>query len=203
MLVALLGVGVFAAYVKLTPPAQHVAPELHRPAETAVVAPEKHESFVREKPAGPSVEVDAGPQLRVPALSGEEVKLGRKAGSVPSGVKPMVFIANETLKDLKIDKARAIGVDVHGRNALIDFNPEIEKGYGSTEEGELIKALSTALGQFPEIDTFQIVVDGKPLDTLGELDLSDPIAVIRPDGKSSVPEAPTKPGEDPASPSED
>lgn len=202
MLVALLGVGVFAAYVKLTPPAQHVAPELHRPSEV-VAAPEKPESFVRERKAGPTVEVDSGPQLRVPTLSGDDVKLGRKAGPVPSGVKPMVFIANETLKDLKIDKARAIGVDIHGRNALIDFNPEIEKGYGSTEEGEVIRALSAALGQFSEIDTFQIVVDGKTLDTLGELDLSEPIAVIRSDGKSSVQETPTKPGEDPASPSED
>jgi len=190
--IALLGVGVFAAYVKLTPSAAHVAPDIRKP------EPLVH----HERPKGPSVEVQSSSaqEFKIPVLHGENVSLDKSAGKAPSGVKPMVFVATETLKQLKIDGAKAIGVDVKDRNALVDFNPALDKGYGSMEEGQLIKSLQWALGQFPEIDTFQIVIDGQVKTTLGQLDLTDPIPVTRPDGKSAVPDSETTPSEGQATP---
>ncbi len=52
------------------------------------------------------------------------------------------------------------------------------------EEGYLIKAIQMALGQFKDIDKFQIIVDGKAVDSLGNIDLSKPVDVIRPGQKS-------------------
>lgn len=197
MVLAALGVGVFAAYVRFGPNVQRVPDEIRRPS----VASET--SSHRSRPHGPSVEIETSPalDLKIPVVEGDTVHLGKSAGPVPSGTKPMVFLATATLKQLKIEGARALGVDVKGRNALIDFNEALDKGYGSTEEGYLISSLQWALGQFPEIDTFQIVIDGQVKDTLGQLDLSEPISVTRPDGKPAVPDSSTTPSEDPASPS--
>jgi len=193
MAMALLGVVVFAGYVKLTPSASHVADDLRAKPDPIV-----HDVH----PKRPSVEVESSdtPQLKVPVLHGEDVSLDKLAGKTPSGVKPMVFVATETLKQLKIQGAKAIGVDIKDRNALVDFNPALDKGYGSMEEGQLIKSLQWALGQFPEIDTFQIVIDGEVKKSLGQLDLTDPIPVTRPDGRSAVPETSPTPSEDPATP---
>ncbi|AIE87036.1 GerMN domain-containing protein [Fimbriimonas ginsengisoli] len=198
MLVAALGVIGFAAYVKMAPGASHVPEPLRRPAIESPVG--NLPSSPRRHSAGPDVKVDShtDPDLKVPAVQGNDVKLAHSAGKVPDGVKPMVFLANATLESLKIEKAKALGVEIKDRNALVDFNPELEKGYGSTEEGQLIKALQMALGQFPDIDTFQIVIDGKTIDSLGQIDLSEPISVIRPDGTEAKPPS-TKPDEDPAS----
>lgn len=232
MLVAALGVGALYAYVKFTPAAQHVAVADRRTTDSEdAPTPRRHS---RESDTdGPDVSVKSSPdlKLRVPSVDGLNVKLGKSAGRVPDGIKPMVFISNATLKELNLDKARALGVDIKNRNALVDFNEDIESGFGSMEEGMVIKALQTALGQFPEIDTFQFVVGGKALTTLGQADLTDPIPVIRaatptssdagstkvgateggPGGASEKAPtsdehgsgAPSKPSEDPKAPPED
>lgn len=197
LLAAALGVGVFAAYVRMTPNANHVPNDLreHSTPKKEVSAPPVHHR-------GPSVEVDSSSSqdLKIPVLKGGDVTLGPDAGTPPKGMNPMVFLATATLKQLKIEGARALSVDIHGRNALIDFNDALDKGYGSTEEGQLIKSLQWALGQFPTIDTFQIVIDGKIKDTLGQIDLSDPIPVTRPDGKDAVPADSPKTDEAPPTP---
>lgn len=195
MTIALLGVGVFAAYVKFTPSAARVSDDL-RPKKAVETAIHNHPS------KGPAVDVESSSanELKIPVVHGMDVTLDKPAGTVPSGVKPMLFIATETLKQLKISGAKAIGVDIKGRNALIDFTPQLDKGYGSMEEGQLIKSLQWALGQFPEIDTFQIVIDGEVKKSLGQLDLTDPISVTRPDGKDAVPDPASTPDAAPATP---
>lgn len=172
-LLAALGGGVLAAYVKLTPAALHV----ERP----------------DQSAGPDVSVRAHPDnstqitgrqngstLLVPTVDQDDVKLTKPAGDTPEGVRPEVFLVNQTLDSLKVDGAKAVGIDVKDRVAIVSFNPGIQKGYGTIEEGHLIKALSMALGQFPEIDAFQVAVEGKTVDSLGNIDLTTPVLVIRP-----------------------
>lgn len=199
MLIAALGVGVFAAYVRLTPSAAHVDAGVRRPAVEAPIDRPKEPVVRRSHEHGPDVTLQETPKalaFKLPKIDGDNVSLGGPAGPVPQGIQPAVFLATETMKVLKIDGAKALTARIDGRNAIIEFTPALEKGYGSTEEGTLIKALQTALGQVTDFDTFQLAIEGKTLDTLGQIDLSEPIPVIR-DGKEVTPA-----GTDPAKPSE-
>jgi hypothetical protein len=177
LLLTVLGAGVLAAYVGLNPKAAHVvndspgAPDIS--IKSRVTAPPKNENA-------------DGPTLLVPALLENDVKLDKPAGQVPEGVAPEVHLINRTLESLNVDGARALGIDTKDRTAMISFNPGIEKGYGTIEEGHLIKALRMALGQFPNIDRFQLLVDGKVVDSLGNIDLTTPVEVLRPGQKETT-----------------
>ena len=173
MLLTLCGAGVLAAYVRMTPAAAHVM------ADTSSSGP----SVTISEHATPRTQAQSDTNslhLLVPSIEKNDVALTKAAGDPPDGVRPEVFLVNQTLTSLQIDGARAIGIDVKDRVAMVDFNSGIEKGYGTIEEGHLIKALQMALGQFKDIDSFQIVVDGKIVDSLGNLDLTEPPKVIRP-----------------------
>ena len=173
LLMTLLGGGVLAGYVRLTPQAAHVTTD-RRQSEPEVSILSRPDKI--EEPTTQSV-----PQtLLIPTLDGETIKLGKDAGTPPEGVKPEVYLVNATLQSLELPGARAVGVDIKNHIAMMDFNPSLQKGYGSIEEGNLVKSLQMALGQFKDINKFQIVIEGKAIDTLGNIDLSEPIPVIRP-----------------------
>jgi len=181
MLLTLLGAGGVAAYVKMSPQAAHVSqgpaqagPDLtiqSQPPHEADIAPTKSDG------------------LLVPAIVQNDIKLDKPVGEAPQGVRPEVFLVNQTLASLQVQGAQALGIEVKDRIAMVSFNPGIEKGYGSMEEGYLIKALQMALGQFKDIDKFQIVVEGKTVDSLGNIDLTTPVEVIR-HGQGDVPVKP-------------
>lgn len=175
MLAALVGVAGFAAYVKFTPGASRVADDLRRKDEIS-------------RP-GPSVDVDSKPStkttdaaggLKVPALVGSDVQLTKSVGSVPAGEDPQAYLLTQTFKAMGVSDGRALKVVVDGGTAQVEVNQAVvEHGYGSMEEGYLIKALQLALGQFSTIDRFTLVEGGNPVE-FGHLDLSEPIEVIRP-----------------------
>lgn len=189
MALGALGVGVFAAYVNFTPAAQHIPPALRKPE----VEPKVPQTDVSVKPIQtPKVQT----KLLVATIDGSEVRLV-EATSLPSGVTPMVYAATQSLHNLGVEKARALGVDIHDRKATIDFSPELYQGFGSMEESQVVEALQLAMGQFPEIDTFEMRVDGQKVDTLGQLDLSDPIPVKRESSGELGGSDHSKPGEVP------
>lgn len=191
MLLAALGVGVFAAYVQLTPSARTVPPELRKdgPEVTTTAAPRPR----RDRRTTRAVQ---RVELLVPALDGENVKLVPELTSAV-GDEAIVFVANGALKAMNIDDARALGVNVKDGLATIDFNAGIEKGYGSMEEATLIKALQMGLGQFKNVSRFQFRVEGRTVESLGHYEMAEPLPVIRP-GKTEPDEpAPSTPSEDP------
>jgi hypothetical protein len=177
LLLCIVGAGGLAAYVKLFPAAAHVV-------ETPpAISSENHQS-------GPDVKISVKPEesetatLKVPSLSSSGIQLNSPASAVPDGTKPEVSLLNDTMKSLQIDGARAVGIEVSDHLAKVDFNAGIQRGYGTMEEGNVIKAMQMALGQFPDINQFQIRVDGKIVDSLGNIDLTTPVDVIRPDGSA-------------------
>jgi hypothetical protein len=175
MLLALLGVGVFATYVKMTPAAAHVADDLRaRPSITQ---------------RGPDVQVQGQPvngrtsihELMIPRVSGMDVKLSTPAKSPPAGVDPKVFLLDESFRYFGIRDGRVLAVQIEGKNAIVDVNDAVvNHGYGGTEEGQFVQLIQQALGQFPEVDTFQVRNNGKVVDSLGSLDFSSPTPVTRP-----------------------
>ncbi|MEZ0327604.1 MAG: GerMN domain-containing protein [Fimbriimonas sp.] len=175
MVVALVGVAAIAAYVQMTPGAGRVPDELRRQ-EPAVSRP------------GPTAEVKATPRhhrseeamLFVPALDGTDVKLGGQLSLVPNGMDQKTHLVTETFKSLGVPEGKALKCEVKSGVAIIDVNAAmVEHGYGSMEEGNMIKALQLALGQFPEVEKFQLMQDGQPIE-LGHLDLSEAVNVTRP-----------------------
>lgn len=198
MLFAALGVAVFAAYVNTTPAAQRVAPDLRKPEKESVVRP--HDPVTRPKSSGgPSVEIHAEAGLFVATLDGDKVKLV-PTSAAPSGQNPMQFALNGTLKHLHMDSVKVLGVDVRERVALIDFNPALTEGMGSMEEANFMEGLRLTLGQFKEIDKFQMRVDGEFVEEFGHEAYEGPQDVKRPGSKEPASsEESTKPSEDPAS----
>ncbi|MDI6827049.1 MAG: GerMN domain-containing protein [Armatimonadota bacterium] len=69
---------------------------------------------------------------------------------------------------------KLLGVEVKDGLAIVNFSHEFRDNFegGSTGEALLIGAILRTLGQFPEIRQVSILVEGKPIDSLGHLDLS-------------------------------
>ena len=76
------------------------------------------------------------------------------------------------------------GVSVHGGVAAVDFsqNPIKENG-GEDAQSTALNALARTLGQFPEINSYQVEVKGSPVTTFGEFQSDGPMDVVRPGDK--------------------
>ena len=177
--VGALGVAGFAYYVKATPAAAHVPQEIRRkeaPAPSST--PQTHRRSNSERSDPNTIEQSP---YKVPVISGDDVKLSAHVPLPPKGVDDRVYITTKTFESLGIDGGRALSVDLKDGIANIDVNEAFAShGYGSTEEGQVIKALQLALGQFKDIERFTMIFEGQQLDTLGNAELTDPIPVIRP-----------------------
>ncbi len=175
MVAALVGVAAIAAYVQMTPAAGRVADDLRKD-RPAVSRPAEPASEVRT-PSRHSRSQE--PILLVPAMDGEEVKLGAHVSPAPQGVDLKAHLVTETFKSLGISEGRALRVEIQDKVANIDVNAAmVQHGYGSMQEGNLIKALQLALGQLKDVDKFKLLQDGQPIE-LGHMELSEPIDVIR------------------------
>ena len=77
------------------------------------------------------------------------------------------------------EEARIENVTVDGDMATIDFSIEFVDGFagGSEEETLLIQAIAKTVGQFDHINKIMLKADGKPVNTLGHLDISEPIMI--------------------------
>jgi len=71
---------------------------------------------------------------------------------------------------------RLLGLKVEDGLATVNLSREFRDNFsgGSEAEGLTIGAILRTLGQFPEIKRVLFLIEGKPLDTLGHLDLLGP-----------------------------
>lgn len=87
---------------------------------------------------------------------------------------------------------RLLSVVLNNGLATTNFSHQLRDNFagGDTQEARTVSAVLKALGRFPTVARVQILVDGKPIDTLGGLlVLSAPLPVIRPAAPVSVPPA--------------
>ncbi|MHB1459410.1 MAG: GerMN domain-containing protein [Armatimonadota bacterium] len=77
------------------------------------------------------------------------------------------------------DGTRIQSVRIDGDIATIDFSREFVDGFagGAEEESLLIKAITKTVGQFDTIHKIMLKADGEPVNTLGHLDISEPIMI--------------------------
>lgn len=176
-----MGLGVVAFFVGNTPGARTIPPEFRRT---------QPQSKPNSEPVAPRVETAVTePSLSRPLVAsvvGEQVRLEPSSIKLPEGADPKMFAVDQTVQALKLNGVRVLGVDVQQRNALVELTPNVQNGMGSMQEAKFLEALQTVLGQFPDVDKVQIMVEGKPLDSLGHFETADPMPVIRAGGKQNL-----------------
>ncbi|MHB0997743.1 MAG: GerMN domain-containing protein [Armatimonadota bacterium] len=72
-----------------------------------------------------------------------------------------------------------LGLNIKDGLLTLDFSREIVDNFsgGSEDEGLLLESILKTAAQFKNIRQVQLMVEGKPLDTLGHLDFSGPLDV--------------------------
>ena len=159
-----LGIGIVVAlfaYVKGTP-ADRIPTDLAKP-KNAVSAPQDKVWVFAAKP------------------DGENVTFESTQTTTPRGENPRVFAANEFLRTSQIppEGSRLVSVDVVEGEAQLHFNDAFDTTYGSTDESALLRGLQKTFGQFPEINALRFYIGDKPMQTTGNIDLSEPVPVER------------------------
>jgi spore germination protein GerM len=98
--------------------------------------------------------------------------------------------ARDAIQDLIASRHSPIPAGAHLRGiklvdgvATVDFSREFQSNFhgGDTQEAQTINSILLTLGQFPDIDKVQILVEGKPIEALSQLSIADPLPVIRAD----------------------
>lgn len=181
MLAAAMGLGVLAAYVRSNPQAARVPDSMRRadpsekPIETKLTA--RHEE--KAKPEATE------PELQVGVPQNSDVVMKPVETTIPEDQDKLVFVGNQIFKAFGKEGARVLRVDVKNGTVTIHCNPKV-LGYGSVEEGQMLKSLEMTYGQFPEIKKIELMIDGQKVDTLGSVEITEGLAVIRADDASQV-----------------
>jgi hypothetical protein len=157
----LAGGGLLAAYIKYSPGASRVPSSMHRQTTT---------DPGKVKVSHSHFDANNG------------VTTNNSDETVPSGEDPKVFAINESIHKLAFvaKDAKVLGVDVRDGTAFLDFNKAFDGGYSSAQGGQVLQGVMDTLKQFTEIKQAQFEIDGKPLDSLGEVDTSQPVPITDP-----------------------
>ncbi len=117
-----------------------------------------------------------------PEFSGDEMVFTRQQVDVPAGVDPHSFVVNSYLEKIPAvpKEARVISVTVKDGIAEANFNESLRAGYGTEDEQMIVNGILASLGAFPDIKAVRILIDGSPVETLGNIEIKDPQPVIRP-----------------------
>jgi hypothetical protein len=164
---AILGVAVLlglAAYVT-TSGSAHVPPDL-----------------ARRKPSGPAQSHPRPTQVHVfkPSFEGGRLSFSEDRSVTTGDVDPMVYALNQFLQASAVAPgAKALSVTVSGGVASADFNDAFQREYGTEDEQTLLQGIQRTMGQFHDVRAVQILVAGERIDTIGSVDLTAPLPVIR------------------------
>ena len=86
------------------------------------------------------------------------------------------------------------GLTIESALATLDFSRSpVSETRGEGGQGDALTALGRTLGQFPEIEKFQISVKGKLTKSFGEFTTDGPMDVTRPEKISDEKQPETKP----------
>ncbi len=185
-LAALVAVGIYFFTREAPEPAQ--PPLVVTPPDRVAPQPEQQQppptTLPKTTPTAATVTIyreDPGDEKTEPRLVEATVPL-------PPGQEPMAFALNAMAQDKASPlptATRVNSVKVTKGIARIDFNrafagPADGGNFngGSTGEGLVLDALMKTMAQFPQVKQVQVVVEGKPIESLGgHIDWSGPMPV--------------------------
>ncbi|GMV37889.1 MAG: hypothetical protein AMXMBFR61_23970 [Fimbriimonadales bacterium] len=124
---------------------------------------------------------DARVNVFKPSYEDDKMVLEARRINVPPGRTKLFAAVSELVRDEKLfpKGVRLLSAEVKGKTAELNFSAELRAGYSTDEEEALLKSLSATVGQFPDVENMRILIDGSPVDTLGSVDLSEPVPVTR------------------------
>lgn len=172
LLIGAMGTAALSYYAG-RPPANTVAPTEQRSERL----PEH-----QEKKDRPAVKKDDVTVLKPNVSKEGDITFEKHTEKVPAGEDKYVYSINRFLQEGNLvgPAAKALSAKLNGDTLTIDFSPELLSGYSSTDEGTIVNGITTAAGQFPEVNKVQITVEGQPIDSLGHLELAQPLPIQRP-----------------------
>lgn len=164
--IGVFGLGALAAYVKYS--------------GAATVLPEDRLRVAG--PQGKSAEQPKSVTVLKPHYEDDKLLFNKEEHPVPEGVNAMVFSVNQFLEKSQVapKDARAVSCSVKDGVATIEFSKAFDRTYGTEDEHTLLDGILTTMGQFGEVESVQFDVEGQPLETLGNVDLTTPQPVMRP-----------------------
>ena len=120
-------------------------------------------------------------QVLTPYYANDELRFRAEPMDVPPNVDPKVFALNTYLRTVTFVPEDAVVKTVAVSNgvATADFNSAFYTSYGTADEATVVNGILAVLGQFPDVSSVLFKVDGEPIDSLGNLELTDPLPVIR------------------------
>jgi hypothetical protein len=166
-----VGVLAIGFYIKKTPEAQQVPPAIHRQAN-------KPDNVQQPDKAKTSTAVVLNPHSK-----NGELTFDSAVEPVPEGKDPRVFAINRYLQNCHIlpPEAKALSIDVkEDGTAYVSCTEAMDKTYGSSDEAALLQGFDKTLGQFPEIKKVIFEVSGKPIDSFGQVDISQGMDITGP-----------------------
>ncbi len=137
------------------------------------------EDLARKEKAGTSV------TELTPKYDNGDLTFDRKEGKTSAGSDAKVQVINDYLNKIPAvpKEAELIDVKMEGTTAVLNFNDAFRSGYGTEDEQIIIKGILTSLSQFPEVQNVLFKINGQPLDSLGNIDLSEPQSVTKEDSR--------------------
>jgi hypothetical protein len=173
--IAIAVVGFGWAYVVLTP--SNLKPR----------SQDERANAQNEQPKAPTTDV----QVLKPRYVEDDLKFESETKAPPKSVDRKVYAVNSYLEGVAAvsSKARCKFCDVKDGLARLDFTTEFDQTYGSDDERTIVEGILTTMGQFEDVDTVQFLVNGQPLETLGNIDLTETQRVIRPTAQTVTPKA--------------
>lgn len=93
---------------------------------------------------------------------------------------PCVYAVNEYLRGVAAipDGAVAVACVLEGGVATLDFTKQFDRTYGTEDEMIIINGIRTVMAQFKDVEFIRILSEGMPIDTLGNLELRDPLSIL-------------------------
>lgn len=120
-------------------------------------------------------------KVYTPRYEGSDLRFSSTTVKTPPDTDRIVFAVNKFLEASKVvpQGARARSASLAAGKLVLDFDPQFDQTYGTEDEQTLVKGILTAVGQFDEVASVQLTVGGKPLETLGNIDLTGQLKPLR------------------------
>src|SRR6185436_16789806 len=165
LMIAAAGTVALALYVQLTPGASRIRP------------PDNDLKGMPEVSSAQNLQ-----NVLIPVARFEEGKLHFQSRSfrIDSGADRKVEAVNEFLKgsNLLPQGVRLMSIDVEQGVAGLHFTEGFDSGTGSTDEATLVYGLRAVLGQFEDVHSIRVFVDGRQIEELGHVEFGDSTPTI-------------------------
>lgn len=118
-------------------------------------------------------------EVPVPKGGGPQGTFDSRKINVPAGTDPVLASVNAFLEGSKIvqPEARLVEVKREQDNEVLNFSSNFNQTYGTDDEVTLIQGILRAVKANSDAKTVTFLAGGKPMATLGSIDLSGPQSI--------------------------